>query len=216
MQGYGAVNAFSPNVNVHYDQTKSPLEIFLKDMKAQGESKFWLETCNMHALASAIDAVGGEWKYPLPIGPDGLPLYSHAIQMFLMLYSQWGQTRAPVVQDGVAENEIAANIAWIATMAARVKATFTTASTGVELISKMDASLKRGSANLVSYLTDYKTGHYINQIWRTPENGTFTCMDSWPGNVHCTKGGDHELYPDSFFIQRCNPDRLRFIEIAKA
>ena len=200
MQGYGAVNAFTPQVRL--DQTKSPLEIFLKDMKAQGQTKFWLETCNTHALASAIEAVGAKWELDLPLGPDGLPLYSRAMQIFLLLYSAWGQHRAPLVQDGVAENEIALNLRWIAEIVADVKATIITGASAHELVAKMDKSLQLGSANVLSYLTDYKSGHYINQVWRAPENGTFTCMDSWPGNMHCTKGGDHEIYSDSFF-SRC-------------
>lgn len=212
MQGYGAVNAFTPQVRL--DQTKSPLEIFLKDMKAQGQTKFWLETCNAHALASAIEAVGAKWKFDLPLGPDGAPLYSRAMQIFLLLYSAWGQHRAPLVQDGVAENEIALNLRWIAEIVADVKATIITGASAYELVAKMDKSLQLGSANVLSYLTDYKSGHYINQVWRTPENGTFTCMDSWPGNMHCTKGGDHEIYLDAFFA-RCQPDRLRYIEIRR-
>ena len=213
MSGYGAVNAQAGFI--HYDQTKCFLDVFLHDLKSSGQTKFWLETCNMHALASAVDAVGADWKLKLPVGADGKPLFTQAGMMFLALYSGWGQSNAPVVKDGMCENEIMQNVAWIAEQLAYIKATIVTAVSGLDLIAKMDASLKRGSANVFSYLTDYKTGHYINQVWRDPDAGMFTSMDSWPGNMHCVRGGDHEVYKDAFFATRCDPDRLRFIEIHK-
>ena len=209
--GYGAKNALSKDI--HYDQTRSFLELFLKDLKSSGQSKFWLETCNVHAMACAIDAVGGRWHHLLPVGGDGKPLFTQAAAMFIGLYSAWGQSAAPFVRDGVAENEVIANVAWIAEQLADVKATVITAVSGLELVEKMDASLKRGSANVLSYLTDYGSGHYITQVMRNKTEGSFTVMDPWPGNVHCKNGGVLEIYKDSFFSTRCDPARLRFIEV---
>lgn len=213
MQGYGAVNAFG---NIRYDQTKCFEDVFLADLKASGQTKFWLETCNVHAAASAIEAVGGKFKYDLPPAPDKSPIYSQAGLIFLLLYSRYGQANNRSVAAGLCENEDRTSLAWAIPQIADVTATIITAKNSYDLIVQMDASLKRGSANMLSYLTDYGTGHFINQVWRDPIAKTFTSMDSWSGNVHCKRGGDHEVYGDNFFAARCTGNRLQFIEIHKA
>lgn len=212
MIGYGPVNG---RKDIRYDQTQCFLDKFLRDLKLSGQTKFWLETCNVHALASAVEAVGGQWRFQLPLGPDGEPIVTQAGLMLLGLYSAYGQAHAPVVSDTLCENEVAVNLAWVAEQFAGVKATIITAKTGAELVRLMDESLARGSANVLSYLTDYKSGHYIAQVWRHPEQHVFECMDSWADNVHCKTRGDHEMYGDGFFAKRCDTGRLRFIEIAR-
>jgi hypothetical protein len=209
--GFGAVNGLSDDI--FYNQTRCFVDVFLKDLKDSGQTNFWLETCNVHALACAIEAVGGGFRHRLLTGPDGKPIMSQAGLMFVYLYSRYGQVNAPVVATGIAENEIVKNLPWVAEECAYVKATLHEFADVGSMILAMIESLKRGSANVLSYLTDYGTTHYHAQTYRAMP-GVFIAYDSWPGNVHCRNGGIREEYTDNFYRERC-ANRLRFIEISK-
>jgi len=210
---YGTINA---NMGIiHYDQTNNIFEQFLHDLKTSGQTKFFLETCNMSAAACAAEAVGARWKYQTPIGPDGRELYGQDDFMAFFLYSMYGQKKAPIVKDGICENEVKENIAWVLTECASVVTETITASDGNDLIKQLDAALFKGKAVVLSYLTDYNSGHFITLVERNPSAKTFTIHDSWKGNNLCKKDGDREVYPDSFFISRCVGDRLRFITVCR-
>jgi hypothetical protein len=213
IETYGA--RFGLSDGIRYDQTKCFIDVFLKDLKVNNEIKFWLETCNVHAVACACEAVASSaFKYTPPSGPDGRPLMSQAGLMFLYLYSRYGQVNAPCVSEGVAENEIKKNLCWVAEQCADVTATLHEFKTTQAMVEGMDASLRRGSANVLSYLTDYGSGHFHAQTARRV-NGAFIAYDSWAANQHCKNGGVREEYDASFYIQRCIGARMNFIEIAE-
>lgn len=209
---FGAVSGLLDDI--WYNQEKCFLEVFLRDMKVSGQIKFWLETCNVHALACAVEAVGAGFRHRLPVGKDNRTVMSQAGFMFTYLYSRYGQANAPVVKEGQAENEIMKNLAWVVEECAYVKATVHEFKNVEDMIVEMIASLRRKSSNVLSYLTDYGSGHYHTQT-RKIEGGPFIVYDSWAGNRHCTNGGIREEYDENFYRRRNSPDRLRFIEISK-
>lgn len=210
--GYGAVNGLLRTIR--YDQTKCFVDVFLKDLKDSKQLGFWLETCNVHAIACAVEAVGATFRYELPLAPDGAPVMSQAGLMFTYLYSRYGQANAPVVSDGVAENEVFQNLAWIAEQCANVTAIAREFKSPALMVDAMKASLRNGCALALSYKTDYGSGHYHAVTWVNAA-GNFLAYDSWAANKHCKNNGIQEEYPVDFYVSRCNPDRLRFIEIRK-
>jgi len=210
---YGTVNADSDSI--HYDQTNNIFERFLHDLKTSGQTKFFLETCNMNAAGCAAEAVGGKWKYVLPLGPDGKELFGQDDLMAFYLYSTYGQKRAPIVVDGLCENEVKENIAWVLQECSNVRTEIVTALNGSDMIQKMDDALLLGKAIVLSYFTDYNSGHFITLVKRDSVLHTFTAHDPWPSNNLCRNGGVREVYPDSFFITRCTGDRLKFVTVCR-
>jgi len=210
---YGTINADSDSI--HYDQTNNIFERFLKDLKDSGQTKFYLETCNMNAAGCAVEAVGGKWKYTLPLDPKGKSLFGQDDLMAFYLYSTYGQSNAPSVKDGVCENEVKSNIAWVIGECALVRAELVVALNAESMVQKMDDALLLGKAVVLSYLTDYGSGHFITLVKRDKRRGVFIAHDPWPLNKACVKGGIREEYPDSFFTSRCYPDRLSFIAVSR-
>ena len=202
---------------IHYDQTKCYVDLFLKDLKAQKFVPFWLETCNVHAVACACEAVGGLsiFKHQIPMTPDNKPLMTQAGLMFAYLYSEYGQAGAPVSNAWTVESEVMANLAWVAQQCAFVKATIREYATAQAFVDGMQSALSRGSSLVLSYFTDYRSGHYHTVTRRSVETGMFVAYDSWPGNQHCKNKGIRELYSAEFYKERCSPSRLRFLEISK-
>lgn len=185
---------------IWYDQTKCCVDVFLRDLKGAGKLGFWLETCNVHAAAMAVEAVGAQFKYQIPTGPDGRPLLSQAGLMFCVLYGRYGQANAPHVVEGAAENEDARNIAWVLERCANVRATYVETTTPVE--DAVDA-LGCGSSVVLSYLTAYGSGHYV--ALTDMDGDKVVVFDSWAGNKHCSHGGVAERYEQSFFESRARP-----------
>ena len=210
---YGTINADSDSI--HYDQTNNIFERFLKDLKDSGQTKFYLETCNMNAAGCAVEAVGGKWKYTLPLDPKGKSLFGQDDLMAFYLYSTYGQSNAPSVKDGVCENEVKSNIAWVIGECALVRAELVVALNAESMVQKMDDALLLGKAIVLSYFTDYNSGHFITLVKRDSVLHTFTAHDPWPSNNLCRNGGVREVYPDSFFITRCTGDRLKFVTVCR-
>jgi|GEM_PF-2736201 len=208
---YGTVKAL--NTAIRYDQEKRIIERFLKDLKDSGQTKFYLESCNTNALCCGIEAVDGKFLYELPT-KGGKQLYGQADFAFFYLYSTYAQHVAPVVKDGIAENEIMENLTWLVPEISDCKAIQRNPRNTKELILMMDFALEKKRAIVLSYLTDYGSGHYITVVHRNLAKKTFYSYDSWEKNKHCRFGGVLEEYQDEFFTNRCK-ERLRFIEIYK-
>jgi hypothetical protein len=209
---YGAKYADSPSIR--YDQTTKIIERFLADLKAAGNAKFWLESCNVCACSCGVEAVGGEWKARPPV-IDGKEILSQADIMFDFCYSTYGRSVLPKVEDGVNENEVSDNLAEAINRCstAKAKAVYFKEGDGQAVVNAMIEALKRGSAIAISYLTDYKTGHYIAVVKYDEKAKTFMAYDSWSANVHCKNNGSKEWYTEKFFVDRARP---RFIEISNS
>jgi hypothetical protein len=208
----GAIHA--DLLSIRYDQTTKIIERFLADLKASGQTKFWLESCNVCAVGCSVEAVDGRWKYPIPAGPDGRPLFSQADLMAFYLYSTYGQKFAPVVKEGVCENEVKENLAWVASQCATVKADVVYCSSPDDLIAKIDKCLTLGGAVALSYLTDYGSGHFVSIVKKRLTDKKYIVNDSWYANTHCKKNGVQEEYDEEFFMTRCK-DRLSFVRVYK-
>lgn len=205
---YGA--KFADKTGIRYDQTTKIIERVFADLKAAKELKFWLESCNVCACACGVEAAGGEWRAKLPL-IDGKEIITQADLLFDFCYSTYGKSLLPDVKDGVMENEIAANLAVAITHCSTCIATVKTFNNAKELIASMKDSLSRKCAIAMSYMTDYKTGHYIEIGKYSETKKCFVGNDSWSDNVHCKNGGKNEEYTDEFIASRA---RLRYIEIA--
>lgn len=193
---YGVKNA--EDKRIRYDQTNNIVERFLLDLKGQGETKFYLESCNVEASACSVEGVGAKWKLPLP-KHGGTEIYGYGDLLFFFLYSTYGQRFAPVVGSHN-ENEVIRNLAFalneLAFVSARV-IPFT--------VEDMHDALKHGEAIVISYLTDYGTGHFITVVQFDTDKKVFRCYDPWAGNLHCKKGGVLEEYDEKFFQKRARP-----------
>ena len=194
---YGALRA--EDTGIRYDQTNNVIERFLLDLKIAGLSSFWLESCNIEASACAVGAVDGVWKAMLPTF-EGKPIVGYGDLIFAFAYSDYGQKYAPVSKEGVNENEFPVNLAFYLRKLANVQADVRGKS-----IDGMKADLKNGCALVLSYLTDYDSGHFITVVQYDEDKKVFRCYDSWKGNKHCKNGGVLEEYPDSFFAERARP-----------
>jgi hypothetical protein len=196
---------------IWYDQTKCFIDVFLRDLHMAGKLSYWLETCNVQAAAMAVEAVDAPFKYVLPIGPDNRPIVNQAGLMFAMLYNRYGQANAPYVSDSYAENEDARNVAWVLEQCAYVKAAYKTFKDAQQTVDAVMYALKQGSSIVLSYLTDYGSGHYI-ALTDVDDDGSIIAFDSWAYNKHCSNGGKLERYPQAFFAERARP---RFIEVSR-
>lgn len=202
----GAKNAY--DTSIRYDQTNNIVERFLKDLKDSGLVSFWLESCNVEASACAVEAVGGEFSISPPTF-DGKKIFGNGDLLFAFLYSDFGQKHSPIVADGVAENEIVKNLAFGIN-----SITNCIADIHPKSVEGMKKDLDAGCAIVVSYLTDYHSGHFISLVDYNKEKGVFIAYDSFADNKHCKKGGILEEYPDSFFAERARPTYMRVKENA--
>lgn len=204
---YGAKNGL--NTGIRYDQTNNIMERFLEDMKAAGESRFWLESCNVCALGCGVEAVSGLWRSKVP-QIRGIDVFGQDDLMFMFLYSTDGRKRLPKLALGIKENEVAENLVFAVNECSTAKAALKEISDMKTYTSEMKAALSRGSAIALSYMTDYGSGHYICVVGFDGEKGVFIAYDSWAANMHCKRGGVKEEYNSAFFESRARP---RFIEI---
>lgn len=208
---YGAKNGNQSGIR--YDQTTKIIERFLADLKAAGNAKFWLESCNVCSCACGIEAVGGDWKASLPV-IDGHEILSQADIIFDFCYSTYGRSVLPSVADGVNENEVAANLAEAINRCstAKAKVRYFPDGEGEDVVDGMVEALKRGSAIAISYRTDYDgSGHYHTVVKYDDIAKTFMAYDSWGDNKHCLSHGSKEIYHRTFYATRARP---RFIEIS--
>lgn len=205
---YGAKNA--EDTRIRFDQTNNIIEHVLADLKAAGEIKFWLESCNVEASACAVEAIGAKWKHEIPKTSDGSAMFGQGDLLFFLLFSSFGQRRAPIIRKGVMENEISANLSWAIKENSNAKSNLVTSGPS-RICEDLRASLRRGAACVISYLTDYRSGHYITVVQYDEEKKVFRCYDSWSDNKHCARGGILEEYDDEFFKVRA---RETFIEVS--
>lgn len=205
---YGAKNA--ENTSIRYDQKNNVAETMLADLKSVKMVNFWLESCNVESCACGVEAVGAKWLHEIPKTKDGKAMFGQGDLMFSLLFSPYGQKNAPSVKMGVMENEVADNLVWAikenSTAFARI-----VACNPATVCDLMRSALKLGHAVVVSYLTDYRSGHYICVVQYDTDKNIFRCYDSWADNKHCKKNGVLEEYDDKFFSNRA---RERFIEIS--
>jgi hypothetical protein len=203
---YSAKNA--DNTEIRYDQTNNIIERFLFDMKTSSQSKFWLESCNVCSCACAVEAVGGLWKCKIP-ELSTKQLFGYDDLLFFFLYSTYGRTKI-VVKDGEMENEIPANLVVAINECTTCKAELKTFADKKVMVEEIKKSLKNGCSIVLSYLTDYNSGHYITVVQYDDITKSFVCYDSWSDNKHCKNGGKKEIYTEDFFITRA---RERYIEV---
>lgn len=192
------------DTSVRYDQTNNTIERFLKDLKTSGQTKFWLESCNVESTACAVEAVACLFKLPLPI-VSGHVICGYGDLIFSFLYSNYGQAHAPHVKDGLAENEIIENLAFAVKEMTNAKAT-------VHYNKDIKSALLRKSAVVLCYQTDYDSGHYITVVGYDSDRDTYLCYDSWADNKHCRKRGVLEEYSSTFFSTRMRP---WFMEVSR-
>lgn len=194
--------------DIRYDQTTKIIEYFLQDLKAQKNSTFWLQSCNVCASCVSIEAVGAQFKVKIPtLGIN--KFMSQADIMFCLIYSKFGRDMLPVKPVvGIVESEIMENLSFIIKAFSTAKTINKYFKTNLELVESMKRDLNNGSAITLSYLTDYNSGHYISVVnW---DGSKFFAYDSWADNIHCQKGGVLEEYSPEFFIKRARP---RYIEV---
>src|SRR5574344_296502 len=99
--------------DLRYDQTTKIIEYFLQDLKAQKNSTFWLQSCNVCASCVSIEAVGAQFKVKIPsLGIN--EFMSQADIMFCLIYSKFGRDLLPVKPVvGIVESEIMENLSFI-------------------------------------------------------------------------------------------------------
>lgn len=188
--------------SIRYDQTNNIIEQFLHDQKFLGNCNFKYESCNVEASACAVEAVGAEWIMECPF------FMGYGDLMFDYLNSPKTLKSLPVVSTRYPQNEIMANLAHVIDLFSAASAKVHHYSAETNLSIQIRKFLVSGSAVVLSYLTDYGTGHYITVVAYDEGKKVFICYDPWGGNQHCKNGGVLEEYPETFFIERSRPRLL--------
>lgn len=199
------------NTSIRYDQENNVIELFLKKMKAAKQSSFKLESCGVEGAACAVEAVDAEWIIPLP-EINGMPYLGYGDMFFNYLNSLYVEHILPVNSTVYPNNEIIDNLGFVIMKFSNAGAKVYEYTNTLMIDFKMKFMLKRGSAVVLSYLTDYETGHYITVVKWDDTKEVFICYDSWKGNKHCKNGGVLEEYSRDFFIKRARP---RLLEVWK-
>lgn len=190
--------------SIRYDQENNIIEQFLKDQKNLGNCNFWFESCNVEASACAVEAVGAKWIIECP------QFMGYGDLMFDFLNSPRTFKDLPVKSKKYPLNEIMDNLAYAVEIFTDGGAKVHHYASSEHIHIHMREFLMTGSAVVLSYLTDYGTGHYITVVAYDDETKQFICYDPWKGNLHCKHGGVLEKYPASFFIER---SRARLMEV---
>lgn len=197
--------------SIRYDQENNIIETFLKKMRALGDADFHLESCNVESAACAVEAVGADWTVPLP-EINGIKYLGYGDLFFDFLNSP--KIRNLLLFDSkiYPQNEMMENLAFaIKKFSAADAKKYIYENT--EIIDyHIKQKLKRESAIVLSYSTDYNTGHYITVVKWDETKKVFICYDSWSKNMHCKNGGVLEEYSADFFIKRSRP---RLLEVWK-
>ena len=201
---YGAKNW--NKTSIRYDQSNNIIEQFLHDQKKLGNCNFKYESCNVEATACAVEAVGASWVIDCP------HFMGYGDLMFDFLNSPKTLNSLPFASPKYPQNEIIDNLAYAADVfsdgGAKVHYYYTAENIHIHI----KEFLIKGSAVVLSYLTDYRTGHYITVVAWDEDKKRFICYDPWKDNQHCENKGILEEYPISFFIERSRP---RLLEIWK-
>lgn len=201
--GYGARNW--ADTSIRYDQKNNILERYLHDMKEAGDADLWLVSCNVEASACAVEAVGADWT--TPISPDlG---YGDAFMNHLL--SPKNEKKIPR-SSGAFPNEWIENLAYVIPKFSNAETKVRYVENMKTYVAKMQYALRLNAALVLSYKTDYGSGHYITVVRYDEQTDKFLCYDSWDKNKHCKNGGVLEEYSPSFFTERARP---RFMEVWK-
>lgn len=194
----GSVNG--SRSSIRYDQENNIIEQVFRDLKNRGDLSFWLESCGVESTSCGIEAVGGQWKYPLPI-IDGLNFMGQGDLMFFFLNSEAAKKFLPKVSDTVLENEFIENLNFAVPLLSTAESKIHSFDNSeVELL--MISLLQKKSSIVLSYITDYNSGHYICVVSYDTSSKEFICYDSWGKNKHCVRGGIQEKYPADFFHKK--------------
>lgn len=190
------------DTSIRYLQTTAIIERFLADLKAAKQLSFSLESCNVSSACCGVEGVGAEWRVRLP-QLNGRNVLSQKDIMFDYLYSDLpGLYKA----DGICENEVPENLV----MAVNALSTAHARLIKDNCIENMKQSLKKGSACVLSYLTDYGGGHYICVVAYNEDTKEFIYYNSWPDDKMNRNGGIQERFSEADLAKRMRP---RYIEI---
>lgn len=192
--------------SIRYDQGNNIIEQFLHDQKNLGDCNFQFESCNVEATACAVEAVGASWIIEKPW------FMGYGDLMFDFLNSPKVFNNLPFKSDKYPQNEIIDNLAYAADIFSDGGAKVHYYDNSAHIHIHIKEFLMKGSAVVLSYKTDYGTGHYITVVAFDKEKRQFICYDPWKGNKHCKNNGVQERYFETFFIER---SRARLLEIWK-
>ena len=194
------------NENVRYEQINRIIEKFLYDLRVQKQVNFHLETCNVNALACAIEAVNNKFYVKLP-QIEGKNIMSQADLIFFYIYQF--DKEMPEHGDGKCENEYLENLRYAAEKLAHVNAKTIYTDTQAELITIAKAAISNQNCAIVtSYADDKTTGHYITIVDMNKEG--FLYYDPWGKNPRNKNGGNLELFTFDEF-KKCNKKRMLII-----
>lgn len=193
--------------SVRYDQENNIIEIFLRKMRYLGDTDFSLESCNVESAACAVEAVGADWTVPLP-EINNMPYLGYGDMMFDYLNSYKIRNSLPFDSKVYPQNEMMENLAFAIKKFSDADARKYVYENTDIIDYHIKQKLKRESAVVLSYSTDYNTGHYITVVAWDNEKKVFICYDSWAKNMHCKNGGVLEEYSADFFIRRSRPRLL--------
>ena len=197
--------------SIRYDQENNFIENFLKKTKALRQSTFKLESCNVEDAACGVEAVDALWTVPLP-EIDGIKYMGYGDMFFAFLNSSKICDLLPLNSSDYPQNEIIDNLAYAIKKFSNADAKTHYYGNSLMIDYNIKLYLKHGSAVVLSYLTDYGTGHYITIVGWDDTREVFLCYDPWSKNVHCKNGGILEEYSREFFIKRARP---RLFEVWK-
>ena len=187
------------NENIRYEQTNRIIEKFLYDLRVQKQVNFHLETCNVNALACAIEAVNNKFYVKLP-QIEGKNIMSQADLIFFYIYQF--DKEMPEHGYGKCENEYLENLRYAAEKLAHVNAKTIYTDTQAELITIAKAAISNQNCAIVtSYADDKTTGHYITIVDMNKEG--FLYYDPWGKNPRNKNGGNLELFTFNEF-KKCN------------
>jgi hypothetical protein len=194
------------NENIRYEQTNRIIEKFLYDLRLQKHIDFHLETCNVNAVACAIEGVNNKFYVRLP-QVEGKNIISQADLIFFYIY-QFDKDM-PEHGDGKCENEYLENLRYAAEKLAHVTAKTFYTETQKDLTEMAKSLLtKQNCAIVVSYSDDKTPGHYITLV-DVNDNG-FIYYDPWGKNPRNKNGGNLELFTFSDFSKN-NKKRMLVI-----
>jgi len=191
--------------SIRYDQTKRVIEKFLADLKESKQVNFWLETCNVNSCCCAIESVNGGFRVKLPYLASK-PIITYADLLFDYIYNS-----DMYKKDGVCENEVMENLVKGINAISDCTAEIITSRTNKDCCKKMIDVLKNKCAIVLSYDTDYESGHYICIVAYDDSKKCFIGYDSWSNNKHCKNKGIKEEYSVSFIEKRIR--HKKFIKV---
>ncbi len=192
--------------SIRYDQGNNIIEQFLHDQKNLGNCTFRFESCNVEATCCGVEAVGADWIIECPV------FMGYGDLMFDFLNSPRIFKDLPAKSKTHPLNEYMANLAYAVEIFSSGGAKMHNYATSDHIHIHIREFLMTGSAVVLSYLTDYDTGHYITIVAYDDVKKIFICYDPWKNNQHCKNGGVLEEYPESFFVERSRP---RLLEVWK-